>query len=47
MVPLDQQYQLFASAGAIKFPPPESEAWKEKVGQVEGNIFAVRVIFLF
>lgn len=31
MVPLDQQYQLFASAGAIKFPTPESEAWKEKV----------------
>ncbi|KAK4380700.1 hypothetical protein RND71_002562 [Anisodus tanguticus] len=31
MVPLDQQYQLFASAGAIKFPPPESEAWKEKI----------------
>ncbi|KAK6144005.1 hypothetical protein DH2020_020825 [Rehmannia glutinosa] len=31
MVPLDQQYQLFASAGAIKFPIPESEAWKEKI----------------
>ncbi|KAL0435479.1 UNVERIFIED_CONTAM: Callose synthase 3 [Sesamum radiatum] len=31
MVPLDQQYQLFASAGAIKFPAPESEAWKEKI----------------
>ncbi|XP_015054888.1 callose synthase 3-like [Solanum pennellii] len=31
MIPLDQQYQLFASAGAIKFPPPESEAWKEKI----------------
>ncbi|KAL0287337.1 UNVERIFIED_CONTAM: Callose synthase 3 [Sesamum angustifolium] len=31
MVPLDQQYQLFASAGAIKFPTPESEAWKEKI----------------
>lgn len=26
-----QQYQLFASAGAIKFPAQESEAWKEKV----------------
>ncbi|EPS63560.1 hypothetical protein M569_11224, partial [Genlisea aurea] len=31
MGPLDQQYQLFASAGAIKFPAPESEAWKEKI----------------
>ena len=31
MTPLDQQYQLFASAGAIRFPTPESEAWKEKV----------------
>ncbi|KAK4419494.1 Callose synthase 3 [Sesamum alatum] len=31
MVPLEQQYQLFASAGAIKFPAPESEAWKEKI----------------
>ncbi|KAA8549605.1 hypothetical protein F0562_001377 [Nyssa sinensis] len=31
MTPLDQQYQLFASAGAIKFPAPESEAWKEKI----------------
>lgn len=29
------QYQLFASAGAIKFPAPESEAWKEKVYKVE------------
>lgn len=47
MVPLDQQYQLFASAGAIKFPTPESEAWKEKVGQVDGDIFAIRVHFLF
>lgn len=35
MVPLDQQYQLFASAGAIKFPAPESEAWKEKVYRVK------------
>nr|GMD67382.1 callose synthase 3-like [Ipomoea batatas] len=26
-----QQYQLFASAGAIKFPAQESEAWKEKI----------------
>lgn len=43
MIPLDQQYQLFASAGAIKFPPPESEAWKEKVSKVEKNIFAVSV----
>ncbi|GAA0146605.1 hypothetical protein LIER_06520 [Lithospermum erythrorhizon] len=31
MTPLDQQYQLFASAGAIQFPTPESEAWKEKI----------------
>jgi len=31
MIPLDQQYQLFASAGAIKFPVQETEAWKEKV----------------
>ncbi|KAK4492425.1 hypothetical protein RD792_003230 [Penstemon davidsonii] len=29
MVPLE--HQLFASAGAIKFPIPESEAWKEKM----------------
>lgn len=35
MVPFDQQYQLFASAGAIKFPAPQSEAWKEKVYRVE------------
>lgn len=27
----DEQYQLFAPAGAIMFPAPESEAWKEKV----------------
>lgn len=33
MIPLDQQYQLFASSGAIKFPiEPVTEAWKEKVG---------------
>ncbi|KAI9398701.1 hypothetical protein POPTR_003G214200v4 [Populus trichocarpa] len=32
MKPLEQQYQLFASAGAIKFPiEPETEAWKEKI----------------
>ncbi|KAL3500760.1 hypothetical protein ACH5RR_039853, partial [Cinchona calisaya] len=31
MVPLYQQYQLFTSAGAIKFPAPDSEAWKEKI----------------
>ncbi|KAK1356314.1 hypothetical protein POM88_049570 [Heracleum sosnowskyi] len=30
MTPLDQQFQSFASAGAIIFPTPESEAWKEK-----------------
>ena len=32
MIPLEQQHQLFASSGAIKFPiEPETEAWKEKV----------------
>ncbi|KAK1390765.1 1,3-beta-glucan synthase [Heracleum sosnowskyi] len=31
MTPLDQQHQLFASAGAIKFPTRQSEAWKEKI----------------
>lgn len=31
MTPLDQQVQLFAPAGAIKFPLPESDAWTEKV----------------
>jgi len=31
MTPLDQQVQLFAPAGAIKFPSPESDAWTEKV----------------
>lgn len=32
ITPLEQQYQLFASVGAIKFPiTPETEAWKEKV----------------
>lgn len=32
MTPLEQQYQLFASFGAIKFPiDPVTEAWKEKV----------------
>ncbi|KAH0907449.1 hypothetical protein HID58_039276 [Brassica napus] len=32
MVPLEQQYQLFASSGAIRFPiEPVTEAWKEKV----------------
>lgn len=32
MTPLDQQYQLFASSGAIRFPiTPETESWKEKV----------------
>ncbi|XP_042004045.1 callose synthase 3-like [Salvia splendens] len=35
MVPLDQQYQLFASAGAIKFPAPQSEAWKEKIKRLD------------
>lgn len=31
MKPLDEQYQLFASAGAIKFPVPVTDAWIEKV----------------
>ena len=34
-IPFDQQYQLFASAGAINFPiDPITEAWKEKVHQI-------------
>lgn len=28
---LDDQVQLFASPGAIKFPYPPSDAWSEKV----------------
>ncbi|KAK4408227.1 Callose synthase 3 [Sesamum angolense] len=49
MVPLDQQYQLFASAGAIKFPTPESEAWKEKESamDVPSNLEARRRISFF
>ncbi|XP_052173079.1 callose synthase 3 [Diospyros lotus] len=35
MIPLDQQYQLFASAGAIKFPVQETEAWKEKIKRLD------------
>ncbi|XP_038879408.1 callose synthase 3 [Benincasa hispida] len=31
MTSLDQQYQLFASTGAIKFPVDQTEAWKEKI----------------
>ncbi|ESR59155.1 callose synthase 3 [Citrus sinensis] len=31
LVPLEQRYQLFASSGAIRFPAPETEAWKEKI----------------
>lgn len=32
LTPLDQAYQLFASAGAIKFPIERvTEAWTEKV----------------
>ncbi|XP_056169325.1 callose synthase 3-like [Syzygium oleosum] len=32
ITPLEQQYQLFASAGAIKFPiEPATDAWKEKI----------------
>ncbi|GFY98956.1 glucan synthase-like 12 [Actinidia rufa] len=35
MTPLDQQYQLFASAGAINFPVQETEAWKEKIKRLD------------
>ncbi|CAN1335765.1 Callose synthase 3 [Linum perenne] len=36
MVPLEQQYQLFASSGAIKFPiQPVTEAWKEKIKRLD------------
>ena len=35
----DEQYQLFAPAGAILFPTPESEAWKEKVKFLNFNNF--------
>ncbi|KAI3421638.1 uncharacterized protein J3R85_011988 [Psidium guajava] len=36
ITPLDQQYQLFASAGAIKFPiEPATEAWKEKIKRLD------------
>ncbi|XP_058098220.1 callose synthase 3-like isoform X2 [Magnolia sinica] len=35
MAPLDQQYQLFASSGAIKFPLTQSEAWKEKIKRLQ------------
>ncbi|WCJ32414.1 glucan synthase-like 12 [Euphorbia peplus] len=32
MISFDQQYQLFASSGAIRFPiQPATEAWKEKI----------------
>ncbi|CAH9106641.1 unnamed protein product [Cuscuta epithymum] len=35
MIPFEhQQYQLFASAGAIAFPAPDSEAWKEKINRL-------------
>ncbi|KAI3793712.1 hypothetical protein L1987_36333 [Smallanthus sonchifolius] len=30
----DEQYQLFQPAGAILFPTPESEAWKEKINRL-------------
>jgi len=33
MLLLEQEYQLFASEGAIRFPiEPVTEAWTEKVG---------------
>ncbi|KAL8170910.1 hypothetical protein V2J09_022714 [Rumex salicifolius] len=31
MLSFDQQYQLFASSGAIKFPLEATEAWSEKI----------------
>jgi callose synthase len=35
MIPLEQQYQLFASSGAIRFPiEPVTEAWKEKIKRI-------------
>ncbi|KAF9686475.1 hypothetical protein SADUNF_Sadunf03G0162400 [Salix dunnii] len=35
MIPLEQQHQLFASYGAIKFPiEPETEAWKERIKRI-------------
>lgn len=44
MIPLDQQHQLFASTGAIKFPTPDSEAWKEKVNVVEGICYFINLL---
>ncbi|KAI6669498.1 hypothetical protein NL676_004383 [Syzygium grande] len=36
ILPIEQQYQLFASAGAIKFPiEPQTEAWKEKIKRLD------------
>ncbi|XP_048140588.1 callose synthase 3 [Rhodamnia argentea] len=36
ITPLDQEYQLFASAGAIRFPiEPATEAWKEKIKRLD------------
>lgn len=44
LTPLDQQYQLFASSGAIKFPVERmTEAWKEKVLFLVSLIFFVRL----
>lgn len=44
MTSLDQQYQLFASTGAIKFPVDRTEAWKEKVcagfRNIHGSFFS-------
>ena len=46
MVPLEQQYQLFASSGAIRFPiEPVTEAWKEKV-MPDNHIPAVFILLL-
>ncbi|GLT70020.1 hypothetical protein SLA2020_421250 [Shorea laevis] len=34
MTPIEQRHQLFASFGAINFPTPVSEAWKEKINRL-------------
>lgn len=46
MTPLDQQHQLFASAGAIKFPTRQSEAWKEKVN-IPSDLVCIFVLLVF
>ncbi|GKV12593.1 hypothetical protein SLEP1_g23715 [Rubroshorea leprosula] len=34
MTPIEQHHQLFASVGAINFPTPVSEPWKEKINRL-------------